>query len=86
MEIDGMKIIAKDDSKMYSSCSTCVYTHIPKNTYPTQRGAVSQTKRFKVRGGEEQRSLGPSQFIRSVNPDCFLYVEHGSKHYNGIRN
>ena len=35
-------------------------------------------KRFCIRGGEEQRSLGPSQFIRSFKPDCFTYVEHGS--------
>ena len=38
-------------------------------------------KRFCIRGGEEQRRLGPSQFIRSFNPDCFTYVEHGSKNY-----
>ena len=32
-----------------------------------------------VRGGEEQCRLGPSQFVRSENPDCYTYTEHGSK-------
>ena len=40
-------------------------------------------KRFCIRGGKEQHSLGPSQFIRSVKPDCFMYVEHNSKNYTG---
>ena len=39
-------------------------------------------KRFCIRGGEEQRRLGPSQFIRTTEPDCFTYVEHGSKNRN----
>ena len=43
-------------------------------------------KRFCVRGGEEQRKLGPSQFIRSHNPDCFTFVEHGSKNRSGTSN
>ena len=40
-------------------------------------------KRCCVRGGDEQRLLGPSQFIRSVNPDCITYVECGSKNNSG---
>ena len=40
-------------------------------------------KRFCIRGGEEQRKLGPSQFLRTENPDCYTYVEHGSKNRNG---
>ena len=32
-------------------------------------------------GGEEQRQLGPSNFLRSYDPDCITYVEHGSKNY-----
>ena len=44
------------------------------------RSILLHWKRFCIRGGEEQHSLGPSQFIRSVNPDCFMYVQHGSKH------
>ena len=40
-------------------------------------------KRFCIRGGEEQRLLGPSQFVRSHNPDCYNYVEHGSKNHSG---
>ena len=47
------------------------------------RSILLHWKRFCIRGGEEQHSLGPSRFTRSVNPDCFMYVEHGSKHYNG---
>ena len=40
-------------------------------------------KNFCIRGGEEQRRLGPSQFIRSSDPDCYTYVEHGSKNRSG---
>ena len=40
-------------------------------------------KRFCVRGGEEQCSLGPSQFWRTSDPDCYTYVEHGSKNRAG---
>ena len=39
-------------------------------------------KRFCIRGFEEQRNLSPAQFIRSYNPDCDMYVEHGSKNYS----
>ena len=40
-------------------------------------------KRFCIRGGEEQRQLRPSMFVRSSNPDCYTYVEHGSKNHSG---
>ena len=40
-------------------------------------------KRFCIRGGDEQRGLGPSQFRRSSDPDCYTYVEHGSKNRVG---
>ncbi len=40
-------------------------------------------KRFCIRGGEEQRYLGPSQFVRSTAPNCYTYVEHGSKNRSG---
>ena len=40
-------------------------------------------KRFCIRGGEEQRKLGPSQFLRTRDPDCFTYIEHGSKNRAG---
>jgi len=32
-------------------------------------------KRFCIRGGEEQRRLGPSMFVRSSEHDCYTYVE-----------
>ena len=35
-------------------------------------------------GGEEQRSLKPSQFVRSGNPDHYTYIENGSKNYSGV--
>ena len=35
-------------------------------------------KRFYTRGGEEQRCLGPSQFIHSSNPNCITYFECGT--------
>ena len=40
-------------------------------------------KRFCLRGGDEQRNMGPSQFARSSDPDCYTYVEHGSKNRSG---
>jgi hypothetical protein len=40
-------------------------------------------KRFCVRGGEEQHRLGPSCFKRTQNPDCYTYIEHGSKNQSG---
>ena len=40
-------------------------------------------KIFCVCGGQEQRSLTPSQFVRSEEPDCYTYVEHGSKNRSG---
>ena len=40
-------------------------------------------KCFCIRDGEEQRRLGPSQFIHTTEPDCYTYVEHGSKNRNG---
>ena len=36
-------------------------------------------KHFCVRGGEEQRSLKPSQFVRNSKPDSYTYIEHCSK-------
>ena len=41
-------------------------------------------KTFCLRGGQEQRGLKPSQFIRSLNPDCYTYVENGSKNKSGV--
>ena len=41
-------------------------------------------KTFCVRGGEEQRRLKRSQFKRSYNPDCYTYVENGSKNHSGV--
>ena len=40
-------------------------------------------KRFCIRGGEEQRKLGSSQLKRSFDPDCYTYIEHGSKNPSG---
>lgn len=36
-------------------------------------------KVYCIRGGEEQTALKPSQFVRSREPDCYTYIEHGSK-------
>ena len=36
-------------------------------------------KTFCLSGGQEQHGLKPSQFIRSLNPDCYTNVENGSK-------
>lgn len=40
-------------------------------------------KIFCIYGGEEQRKLGPSQFLWSEHPDCYTYVENGSKNRSG---
>ncbi len=40
-------------------------------------------KTFCLRGGEEQRNLKVSQFVRSTDPDCYTYVENGSKNKSG---
>jgi hypothetical protein len=40
-------------------------------------------KHFCIRGGEEQRKLSPSQFIRYSDPDRYAYIEHGSKNRSG---
>ena len=41
-------------------------------------------KRCCLRGGEEQRKLGPSHLKRSSDPDCYTYIEHGSKNQSGV--
>ena len=41
-------------------------------------------KVFCIRGGQEQRHLKRSQFKRSYNPDCYTYVENGSKNHTGV--
>ena len=41
-------------------------------------------KTFCLRGGMEQRHLKRSQFVRSHDPDCYTYVENGSKNHSGI--
>ena len=40
-------------------------------------------KCFCLRGGVEQRNLKLSQIVRSSEPDCYTYVENGSKNNNG---
>ena len=40
-------------------------------------------KVFCLRGGEEQRGLKSSQ-LRSTDPDCYTYMENGSKNLSGI--
>ena len=39
---------------------------------------------FCIHGGDEQRQihLGPRNFVRLYNPDCFTYIEHGLKNYS----
>ena len=41
--------------------------------------------KFCLRGGEEQQDLKASQFIRYTDPDCYTYVENGSKNRSGVR-
>ena len=41
-------------------------------------------KAFWFRGGEEQRKLKRSQFHRSLDPDCYKYIENGSKNITGV--
>ena len=41
-------------------------------------------KVFCLRGGEEQRGLKLSQLKRSTDPDCYTYIENGSKNRSGM--
>ena len=41
-------------------------------------------KTFCLRSGKEQRSLTPLQFIPTWSPDCYTYVENGSKSKSGV--
>jgi hypothetical protein len=52
------------------------------NPKSLQRSVLYIGKRFCIRGGEEQRNLGPANFIRSDNPECITCIEHGSKNYS----
>ena len=36
-----------------------------------------------LRGGQEQRELKISQYVRYTNPERYVYNEHGSKNRNG---
>ena len=38
-------------------------------------------KAFCLRGGMEQRSLKPSQFVRGYNPDRYTFTQNGSKNH-----
>ena len=40
-------------------------------------------KAFCLRGGTEQRSLKPSQFVREHDPARYTYTENGSKNHKG---
>ena len=40
-------------------------------------------KAFCLRGGMEQRSLKPSQFVRGYNPDRYTFTQNGSKNHQG---
>ena len=40
-------------------------------------------KTFCLRRGREQQELRVSQFVHSSNPDCYRYVEQGSKNITG---
>ena len=45
---------------------------------------ISVGKVFCLRGGQEQRELKISQFVHSTDPDCYTYVENGSKNRSGV--
>ena len=40
-------------------------------------------KAFCLRGGAEQRSLKPSQFVRGYEPDRYTFTQNGSKNHQG---
>ena len=70
---------AEEEEKLWSTGVMSILT--PKSL---QRAVFYYVgKHFCIRGGEEQRNLGPSQFVRSENPDCYMYVEYGSKNRSG---
>ena len=41
-------------------------------------------KAFCLRAGREQRDLKISQFARSTDRHCYMYVENGSKNWSGV--
>ena len=55
--------------------------HSPKSLLWTTFFYVG--KAFCLRGCEEHRYLKMSQFDRKVDPDRYIYTEHGSKNRNG---
>ena len=67
----------EDENKLWESGS--IGTSTPK---ALQRAVFFYIgKRFNIR--DEHLGLGPSQFRRSSDPDCYTYVEHGSKNRVG---
>ena len=82
-KVRSTSIISDDEEHQLWSCGI-LGTDSPLTLLRTVFFYVG--KRFCIRGGEEQRNLGPSQLLRSLDPDCLTFVEHGSKNRSGRAN
>ena len=67
-------ISAEEEEKLWESGAIGIYS--PKALVRCVFFYVG--KAFCLRGGEEQRALKPSQFIREYIPGRYTYVENGS--------
>ena len=83
MSFDSMKMYessAGNRTEMCMATSTITCTAAPRVWHCSAFDYIG--KCFCIRGGEEQRQLGPSHFIHITEPDCYTYVEQGSKNRN----
>ena len=72
-------ISATEEEQLWSSGAIGIYS--PKALVRCVFYYVG--KAFCIRGGQEQRDLKPSQFLREYNPDRYTYEENGSKNHTG---
>ena len=69
----------EEESKLWETGVLCITT--PKSLQHVVFYCIGECEC--INGGEEQQRLGPSYFVRSDKPDCYTYVEHGSKNRSG---
>ena len=78
-QVKHAPVITPEEEKLWDSGAIRIYS--PKALGRCVFYYVG--KSFCLRGGEEHRSLKPSQFERGFNPDCYTYTENGSKNHQG---
>ena len=78
--VSHAKIFSKDEEELFWSSG--VFS-ISNPTSLQHAVFYFVGKHFCIRGGDEQRKLSPSQFLRTTDPDSYTYVEFGSKNRSG---